>query len=170
MDLPLGEMLEHQNQIEANVPKFSGTVLAEFQERIHLNPLVTTFRGCAFVVHGLPLIASPRRRSIETDVGFHRNGTGSAELGIGTGMFTGADSAIIQRAAEFGIQTVQIVAVRLHFKAIGTKRHAVRANRNAMVIGSLAGIPEVEVNEWHDIFFLAELVHGHGIMSRIQKQ
>ena len=36
MDLPLGEMLEHQNQIEANVPKFSGTVLAEFQERIHL--------------------------------------------------------------------------------------------------------------------------------------
>ncbi len=163
-------MLEHQDQVKADIPEFGGAVPAEFQEGIHLNPLVATFRRSPFVVHGLPLIASPRRRSIETDVGFHRNGTGSAELGIGTGMFTGADTTIIQRATEFGIQTMQIVAVRLHLKASGTKRHAVRANSNAMVNGSLAGIPEVEINEWHDIFFLAELVHGHGIMSRIQKQ
>ena len=98
-------MLEHQDQVEADIPEFGGAVPAEFQEGIHLNPLVATFRRSPFVVHGLPLIAFSRRRSIETDVGFHRNGTGSAELGIGTGMFTGADTTIIQRATEFGIQT-----------------------------------------------------------------
>ena len=74
------KMLEHEDQVETNIPELGGTMFAEFKERIKFNLLVAAFRRSSLVVHGFPLIASAGWRSVETDIGFHRDGKGSAVL------------------------------------------------------------------------------------------
>ena len=66
-------MLEHQDQVEADIPELGGTVLADFQKGIEFNLLVTAFRRSALVVHSFPFITTAGWRSVETDVGFHRD-------------------------------------------------------------------------------------------------
>jgi hypothetical protein len=44
------------------------------------------------------------------------------------------------------------------------------ANCNAMVVGGLFGIARIEINEGRNVFALAQRIHGHGIVGRIQEQ
>ena len=78
--LPLGQMLKHQDQVESDIPELGRTVFADFKKGIQFYLLVAAFRRSLLVVHGLPLIASAGWRSVETDIGFHRDGKGSAVL------------------------------------------------------------------------------------------
>ena len=80
-------MNQHHDQVEANIPELSGMVPASFKEIIQFNPLVASFRGSPLVVHAMPLITIPGRRGIETEVGVHRNGAGSANFKFNTGYF-----------------------------------------------------------------------------------
>ena len=65
-------------------------------------------------------------------------------------MLTRANTAVIHRTAELGILATQIITICLHFKAGGANRNAIRTNLDAMVILSLLGITEVEVDERND--------------------
>ena len=78
------KMLEHKGQIETDIPEFRGAMFADFEKGIELNLLVAAFRRSPQIVHGFPFITSAGRRSVETDVGFHRDRESSAILGIGT--------------------------------------------------------------------------------------
>ena len=144
-------------------------MLADFQKGIKFNLLITAFRRSPFVVHGFPFITTTGRRSVETNVGFHRDGESSSILGIGTSVLTGTDAAVIQRTTEFGMLPAEIIAIGFHSETLGTDRDTVRANRDTLVIGDILGPAEVEINERNDRFPLAELVHSHGVMSRIQQ-
>ena len=84
-------------------------------------------------------------------------------------MLTGTDAAIIQRATEFGMLPAEIIAIGFHSETLGTDRDTIRADRDSLVIGYVLGSAEVEINEWNDRFLFAELVHSHGVMSRIQQ-
>ncbi len=150
LKIPTGHMNEHHDEIETDIPEFGGVVLASLEKKIQFDTLVTAFGRSPFVVHEVPLIAFARRRGIEPNVGFHGNRAGSSILGIGAGMHTRTNAIVVQGAAELGILTVQIVAIGLHPEASGANRNAIWTNRDAMVILSLSGITEVEIDEWND--------------------
>ena len=125
-------------------------MLADFQKGIEFNLLVTAFRRSPLVVHGFPFITAAGRRSVETNVGFHRNGESSSKLGIGARVHTGTDTAVIQRATEFGILPAEIIAIGFHSEAFRADRDTIRADRDSLVIRDILGSAEVEINERND--------------------
>ena len=161
-------MDQHHDQVEADIPEFGGMVLAGLKEIIQFDPFVAAFRGSALVVHQMPLIATPWRRGIQTDVGFHGNGTGSAILGGRAGGFTGASTIVIQRAAKLRVLPAKVIAVGFHLKSGFAERNTIWTNGHAVVIGSFPGISQVEINVRGDVFMLAQGIHGHGVMSRVE--
>ena len=163
-------MDEHQDEVEANVPELGRMMLACLQEIIQFKSLVAAFGGGAFVVHQMPLIAFPWRRGIEADVGFHGDGTGSAELGGRTRGLTGAVSVDIQGAAKLGILAAKIVAIGFHLQTGITDGDTIRADGYAMVIRSFLGIAKVEINEGGNGFIFAERIHSHGVMSSVEQK
>ena len=76
------EMQDHQDQVKPDIPEHSGAMLAELKEGVELDLLVGAFSGSALVVHGLPFIAAPGRRSVETNAIRHGDGAGPAEFDI----------------------------------------------------------------------------------------
>ena len=125
-------------------------VLASLKEIIELNSLVAAFRRSTLVVHQPPLVTFPWWRSIKPDVGLQGDGTGSAILGIRAGMLTGTEAIVIQRTAELGVLTAQIIAIGFHLEAGGANGNAIRTNHDAMVVLSLLGITKVEGDEGND--------------------
>ena len=109
-------MQKHQDQIKPDIPEHSGAMLAELKEGIELDSFVGPFSGSALVVHGLPFIAAPWGRSVETNVIRHGDGAGSAEFGIGAGIIAGTLSIVVKRAAELGVLAAKIIAIGLHFE------------------------------------------------------
>ena len=109
-------MQDHQDQIKPDIPEHSGAMLAELKEGVELDLFVGAFSGSAFVVHGLPFIAAPGRRSVETNVIRHGDGAGPAEFGIGAGIIAGTLSVAVKRAAELGVLAVKVIAIGLHFE------------------------------------------------------
>ena len=107
-------MDQHDDQVKTNIPELGGMVLSSLKKKIQLDPLVTAFGGSALVVHQMPLIAFPRRRSVKTDVSLHGDGTGSAILGGRTRGFTAAGTIVVQRAAELGVLPLEIIAIGFH--------------------------------------------------------
>ena len=136
-------------------------VFTSLQKVIQLDALVAAFRGCTFVIHQTPLIASARRIRIEADIGLHGDGTGSAKLGGRTWGCTGAGSIVVQRAAELGILSSEIVAIGFHFQASSADRDAVRSDGDAVIVGSFLGIAKVQIDVRGDMFTLTQRVHGH---------
>jgi len=143
-------MLEHQDQVKADIPELGGTVFADFQKGIKFNLLVTAFRRSALVVHVFPFITAAGRRSVETNVGFHRDGESSSIFGVRAWVLTGANAAVIQRATEFGMLPAEIIAIGFHSEALGTDRDTVWTNRDSLVIGDVLGSAEVDINERND--------------------
>ena len=163
------EMQEHQYQIETDVPKLGRVMVGEFEEGIELDAFVGTFRGSTHVIHGFPNRAATRGRSIEANVGIHRDRTGSAKFGIGARIAAGANAIIVQRTAKFGILATKVIAVGLHFEASGADGNTVRANGDAMKVRCLFGIAQVEIDVRGNVFALAEGIHGHGVVSRVKE-
>lgn len=91
-------------------------MLAELKEGVELDLHVGAFSGSALIVHGLPFIAAPGRRSVETNVIRHGDGAGPAEFGIGAGIIAGTLSIAVKRAAELGVLAVKVIAIGLHFE------------------------------------------------------
>lgn len=163
-------MHQHHDQVETNVPELGRMMLASFQKIIQFDSFVAALRGCPFVVDQLPLLTFPWRIGVESDVGFHGNGTGSAKSGGRAGRFAGANAIVVQGTAELGILPVEIIPIGFHLQACFADRDAVGANGHAMVIRSFLGIAEVQVNERRNGFLLTKLVHGHRVMRRIQQE
>ena len=130
-------------------------VPAGFQEIIQFNALIAAFRRSPFVIHEMPFVAVPRWRSIETNVGRHGNGAGSAELSGRARGRAGTDAVVIQRAAELGVLTLKIIAVGFHLQAGLTDRNTIGSDRDAMVIRGFSGVAQVEVNVRGNTFALA---------------
>ena len=96
-------MDQHHNQVETNIPELCGMMFTSFEKPIQFDSLVAAFRRSPLIIHQLPIITFSWGRCIEPDVGLHRNGAGSAILGVRTRVFTSTDAIVIQRAAELGI-------------------------------------------------------------------
>ena len=163
-------MNQHHDQVEANIPELSGMVPARFKEIIQFNPLVASFRGSPLVVHAMPLITIPGRRGIETEVGVHRNGAGSAIPGRRAGSLTGTGSIVVQWATKFSVFSLEIIAIRFHLQSGFTDRNTIGPDSHAVVIRSFPGVTQVEIDEWDNMFTLAQGIHGHGVMSRVQEK
>ncbi len=144
-------------------------MFTSFQKIVHFKAFIAAFRGSPGIVNGFPLVAVTGRRVVKADIGLQRDTASSAVLGR-TGSLVGASSTRRQRTAKFSVQTLEIIAVRFHFQASNTKRNAVRANGNAVVVICLFGVAGVEVNEGLNMLTLAKLVHSHRVMSRVQEQ
>ena len=168
--MPGVKMEKHHDKISANIPKFRRAMYGGFQKIVHFHALITTFRGRSGMVNGLPLIAATRRGVIKSEIGWQRNAASSAVFGGRTGSVTGTGRTGSQRAAEFGVLALEIVAVRFHFQASHANGNAIWTNGNTMVIGCLFRVAQVEVNERLDVFTAAKLVHRHRIMGRVQEQ
>lgn len=163
-------MDQHQDEVEANVPELRRMVLTRLQKIIQFNALIAAFRSSAFVVHQMPLVTFPWRRSIEADVGIHGNGTGSAIFGGRTRGLAGTGSVVIQRAAKFGVLSAKIVAIGFHLQTGITDRDTIEANGDAVVIRSFLGVARVQINEGGNGILFAERVHGHGVMSSVEQK
>lgn len=160
----------HHDQIEANIPELGGMVVTSLQEIIQLNSLVAAFRRSALVVHQPPFIAFPRWRGIETDVGLHGDSAGSAIFSGRARGLTGTGSVVIQRTSKFGVLPAKVIAVGFHLQAGFTDRNTIRADCDTMVIRSLSCVTQVEIDVGGDMFTLAQGVHGHRVMSRVQQK
>ena len=125
-DTPAGQVKNHHDQIEANIPELGGMVVTSLQEIIQLNSLVAAFRRSALVVHQPPFIAFPRWRGIETDVGLHGDSAGSAIFGGRARGLTGTGSVVIQRTSKFGVLPAKVIAVGFHLQAGFTDRNTIR--------------------------------------------
>jgi len=145
-------------------------VSASFKEPIQFDSLVATFRSSPFVIHEVPIVTFPWWRGIKTDVGLHGNGTSSAVLGSGTGGLAGTSPIVIQRATKLGVLAFQIITIGFHLDTGRTNWNTVRSDQYTVVIFSFLGITKVEVDERDDRFLLAEPVHGHRVMSRVQEE
>ena len=145
-------------------------VFSSLKEIIQLNSLVAAFRRSTLVVHEMPLIAFPRRGGIETDVGLHGDSAGSSISGGGAWGLTGTDSVVIQRTSELGVLSAKVIAVGFHLQAGFADRNTIRADCDTVVIRSLPGIPQVEIDVGGDMFTLTQGVHGHRVMSRVQQK
>ena len=163
-------MNQHHNQVEANTPELRSVMLAGFEEIVQFDTLVAAFRGSPFVVHQTPVITTPWWRSVKSDIGLHGNRTSSAERDIGTRRSAGTGTVGIERATEFGILALQIIAIGFHLETGFTDRDAVRTDSYAMIIGSLLGIAKVEIDIRANMFALAQGVHSHRVVSGIQQK
>ena len=163
-------MDHHYDQVEANIPELGGMVLSSLKEIIQLDSLVATFRGSAVVVHQMPFIALPRWRGIETNVGLHGNSAGSAKSGGRARRITGTASVVIQRTTKLGVLPTKVITVGFHLQAGFTDRNTIRADSDTMVIRSFLGVTQVEIDVGGDMITLAEGVHGHRVMSRVQQK
>ena len=133
-------------------------MFARLQKIIQFNPLVAAFGGSTLVVHQMPLVTFPWRRSIEADVGFHGNGTGSAIYGSRTRGLAGTGSVVIQGAAKLSVLPAKIIAIGFHLQTGITDRNTIRANGDAVVIRSFLRVAKVQVNERRNGFLFAERV------------
>ena len=149
-------MKNHHDQIEMDIPELGGTMLDGFKKEIKLDTLVTTLRSSAFVVHQTPFIAISGGRGIKADVVIHGNGASPAKPCIRAGRLARANAIGIEWTAKFRILALKI-------STIG-------ANGNAMVISRFPGVSQIQVDVRSDLIPLTHIVHGHGIMSRIQKK
>lgn len=163
-------MHQHHDQVETDVPELGGMVLASLQKIIQLDSFVASLGGSPLVVHQLPFVTFSRGIGIETDVGLHGNGTGSAEFGGGARGFAGANAIVVQRATELGILSAEIIAIGFHLQTCRTDRNAVGANGHAMIIRSFLGVAEIQINERRNGFLYTKLVHGHRVMCRVQQE
>ncbi len=64
----MSEVLEHNNEVNPDVPKHRRTMLADLEQRVELDTFVAAFRRGALVIHPDPFITAARRRGIEADV------------------------------------------------------------------------------------------------------
>jgi len=161
---------DHHDQIEVDIPKLGGSMFNGFKKVVKFDTLVTTLRSSALVVHQPPFVTIPGRRGIKADVVIHRNGAGSAKPGIGTGGFARANPVRIKWAAKLRILALKIGTVGFHLQSCLADRDTIRADRNAVVISRLLGISQIQVNVRGDLIPFTHVVHGHRIMSRIQKK
>ena len=131
---------------------------------------ITTLGGSSGIINSFPFIAVAGWRVVKADIGLQGNTASSTVFSRRTRRITGTDSFGRQRATKFSVLAFEIIAVRFHFQAGAANGYTVRANGNAVVIGSLFGVAEVEINERLNMFALTKLVHSHRIMSGVQKQ
>ena len=104
--IPCVKVLNHHDEICADVPEFGGAMPAIFQMEVNFHALIAAFRSGTGIVDSFPFLAVPGRRVIETGVTVKRNAACSAVLRFGAGRRTGAGCTVHQRAAELGILAV----------------------------------------------------------------
>ena len=61
-------MLEHNNEVKADIPKHRRMVLADLEQRVEFDTFVAAFRRGTLVIHLDPFITAARWRGIEADV------------------------------------------------------------------------------------------------------